>query len=481
MTVEGDTVVVDASTLSGQIRAIHDKGTGKTSPKLDVNKNETPKSSGTPENLVIPKSPEILGSPKSPETPDDMVKVEAPTFNTERDMKSSMASFIQSEPEEVKGTKKESVLVCVLAQTRAHEITWKSFKKHVLETLGADLAVCCGQPTGEDPFVTNAKYKWFYPEVKDWGVGFSEADEKENFGKKYLFGTNAIHARIKGPKTSNDNIQYLGEFSTLEELKKKTASSAFKEYQDIVYHEPTFPKADWKCQAYGIKVRYPTNVKEAHVTTIKNDLFDWRNFASIGDQWLGGVTEVGHHSPHPGSAGILIFFRWFLLQQLETLNKYDRIIVTRSDYLYQAPHPSMSILDPNHIWIPSGEGYGGYTDRHAVVPKKHYSDYLGILTRMVTDGPKFLDEIKHRKDWNLERILKHHLTKAGCRVMGFNFVMHCVRGKDDKTRWVQGIWDPEKGYFIKYPKEKEQAEGTIKLKPLEKSFDEHYTTFLCAL
>ena len=35
----------------------------------------------------------------------------------------------------------------------------------------------------------------------------------------------------------------------------------------------------------------------------------WRKLLAVGDQWLGGVKGVGQQ---PGSAAILLFFRWFL-------------------------------------------------------------------------------------------------------------------------------------------------------------------------
>ena len=35
-------------------------------------------------------------------------------------------------------------LVCIIAQTRSHEVTWDNFKKNVLDELHADLALCIG-------------------------------------------------------------------------------------------------------------------------------------------------------------------------------------------------------------------------------------------------------------------------------------------------------------------------------------------------
>ena len=54
---------------------------------------------------------------------------------------------------------------------------------------------------------------------------------------------------------------------------------------------------------------------------------------------------------------ILTLFRWFLLKNLldnDLLNKYDRFIITRSDFIYQLPHPKIEYMNENCIWIPEG-------------------------------------------------------------------------------------------------------------------------------
>ena len=37
---------------------------------------------------------------------------------------------------------------------------------------------------------------------------------------------------------------------------------------------------------------------------------DWRSVLKLGEQWLGGIKSPGRCCEQPGSAGILIFFRW---------------------------------------------------------------------------------------------------------------------------------------------------------------------------
>jgi hypothetical protein len=62
-------------------------------------------------------------------------------------------------------------LVCIIGQTRAHELTWENFKSNVLDELGADLALCIGFDANYDtnnPFWQNAKYGWLVLECPDF-------------------------------------------------------------------------------------------------------------------------------------------------------------------------------------------------------------------------------------------------------------------------------------------------------------------------
>jgi hypothetical protein len=75
---------------------------------------------------------------------------------------------------------KERVLVCILAQTRAHQLTWSRFKKNVLDELQADLALCIGVDKNYDysnPFWNCARFRWASPEYQDFGDGFDYAQQ----------------------------------------------------------------------------------------------------------------------------------------------------------------------------------------------------------------------------------------------------------------------------------------------------------------
>jgi hypothetical protein len=208
-------------------------------------------------------------------------------------------------------------LVCVLAEIRAHKITWPSFKKSVLDTLRADLLLCISVPVDFDftnPFWQFSKYRCATPEFFDWGDAFDEAQMSEL-----------------------NNI---------------------------------------------------SNTKPPN----------WRMLLDIKDQWLGGVKGP---SQHPGSAGILIYYRWCLLNYLQSeglLDKYDRFIITRSDFVWKTLHPPISHLNPENIWIPDGEGYGGLTDRHVILSKKNVVEYLNIIHSVITEPDTLFLEMQSKNN-----------------------------------------------------------------------------------
>ena len=113
---------------------------------------------------------------------------------------------------------------------------------------------------------------------------------------------------------------------------------------------------------------------------------EWRKtlLPRIHPEWglLGGITG------HSGSGGVIFMIRWFLsqcLQEHDLAHAYDRFVITRSDHLYWADH-DLSKLDPNYMWIPGGESYGGMTDRHLVVSAQHVIPALDVLGSMFRHG-----------------------------------------------------------------------------------------------
>lgn len=372
-------------------------------------------------------------------------------------------------------------LVIILSETRASELTFDSFKKNVIDELNADLCVCIGVKPDYDynnPIYQLAKYKFLYDEPHDFGDAFEYAYNiiSENKPKyECLHNVNALYGKLQNPQQSSENITYYGNIENFN----------VNDYDDdeVVLHTKDFQDNVWKNQVYGMKNSNNTNlVSQKNVITYKKPLY-WREFLKVKDQFLGGVNDS--HNQHPGSAGILIFFRWFLLKNLidnDLINKYDKFIITRSDFIYQLPHPKVEHMNNNCIWIPDCEHYGGYTDRHVVLSKNNIESYLNILNNLVLRSNEYFIKMKGRNNWNLEMLIKFHLEQNNVLhfVKEFPYVMYSVRNINGTTRWSQGDYSNKLGYYIKYRSEYDKSSNYKN--EFEKStltIDEFYKKHIC--
>jgi hypothetical protein len=269
----------------------------------------------------------------------------------------------------------ERTLVCILGQTRAHELTWPSFEQYLLKPLkDPDLALCIGVDDTyhyNNNFYKNAKYIWTIREPGDYGQEFE---------------------RIR---------QALG------------CAGGWQKLLDIGEHAHAF----------------------------------------------GGVAGL------PGSGGISLVFRWLVgnkVLERGLLHQYDRFIITRSDFLYVAPHPCLEAIDPRYIWLPDGENYGGLADRHMVVSASDLAESLSTLGDILRYPDDWERELNSRRKHcrNIEGVLEIYFNKRGLlsRVRRFPYVMFLVRGENDPTRWAEGVPDPKLGLRIKYPTEYRLAE-----------------------
>jgi hypothetical protein len=349
-----------------------------------------------------------------------------------------------------------TTLVILLAETRAAEITFDSFKTNVLDTLNADLCVCIGIKPDYDysnPFYQLAKYRFLYDEPEDFADAFDYASEflsRDRPVHERIENVNGLFGKIAKPNETTDDITFCD-----------TTVPDHHDYETLVIHGDSFSKHEWKNKVYCSHRSYPL-VAEKQVVTYKKPV-PWREFLKVKSQFLGGIKDENH--PHEGSAGILIFFRWFLLHQLQQndlISQYDQFVITRSDFMFLLPHPK---LDSRYIWIPDGEHYGGFTDRHVVLPRPHVEAYLNILNHFVLRSNEYLLKMKQREDWNLERLIYFHLEQNEVlhHVKQFPYIMYSVRASNGSTRWAEGTWNAKLDYFVKYAKEYESATKFEKL------------------
>ena len=270
----------------------------------------------------------------------------------------------------------EKVLVCLLASTRAHQLTFPSFKRQVLDELNGDLALALTIDEKYDyanPFWQHAKYRWTAPNFSDMGEGFDLAQR-------------------------------------------------------------------WLCQQ--------NNIPPA----------DWRSMLQIKGNWQGGIRSP---DPQPSRSSVLLFCRWLLLnslQQDDVLDRYDRFVITRSDFVWLCSHPPLSVMDREAIWFPDGEHYGGLTDRHLVASRADVVNCLNILEDVLLRPIQLYEEMKPQPTRNLEQFLAYHLTRKGLRhkVKLFPYVMYLARSVRDEPlpyHASPGQYEPAVGHYVKYENE----------------------------
>ncbi len=269
--------------------------------------------------------------------------------------------------------KKIKTLICILGQTRAQDITWKSFNKYLLKSLNADLALCVAEKKSKNNHMyKNAKYIWQYKDSIDYTKHFEKAQQKLIKSKKIINKPN------------------------------------------------------------------------------------WKKMLKVKDFWLARIK--GSSRIRSGTGALLIYNRWFLLQNIikkNLIKKYDRFIITRSDFKWSIHHPKMSNLNSDYIWIPNGEKYGGYTDRHAVLSKKNLYDYLNLIEPILLEPNSLYDKMKKKNNWNLERYIKFYLEQKGYskKIRFFPYIMYSVRNNKIKTTFRPGRYSYKHKYYIKYFKE----------------------------
>lgn len=375
----------------------------------------------------------------------------------------------------------ERTLVIVLGETRAWEKTYENFNENVLRPTGADLCVCIGVKNDyncDNPYYKNAKYRFVYDEPlnDDWSSAFNYAEFIEN-GKAenheeatydLINDRNPIFSKLSKFYNSTDNIEFLGRYPSMEKI-LEDPKVVSKNYDEIVYHIPQLTDPAWRYCAYGIKnaeksnpqeytLDFGINMYKRRTGYSRPTTESWRRFLKIKSQFLGGIKD--DENQHEGSAGILIFLRWFLYKKLvehDILGKYDRFIITRSDYIWRLEHPSLENLSPDKIWIPNCETYDGVTDRHAVIPRKYMYEYCGLLYAMI--GPsadEYYEKMKEQQPFNLEKFILFHLTQCGLAdtISYFPYVAFTIRPPNVHSRWGQGfIFHGGLQSFIKYVSE----------------------------
>ena len=64
---------------------------------------------------------------------------------------------------------------------------------------------------------------------------------------------------------------------------------------------------------------------------------------------------------------------------------YERVVWSRLEFRWLAPHPPLALLRPDVVWVPSGQNVNGVNDRHAVMRRDHADVYLGRWSLLLSE------------------------------------------------------------------------------------------------
>ena len=217
---------------------------------------------------------------------------------------------------------------------------------------------------------------------------------------------------------------------------------------DYDYEDPFY-----KLAKYRFLYKEPDNCADAfdegyqkivQTHPMKPGHIHWREFIQFeGNAW-GGID--GRHF----RSAMQTFMRWFLLENLrehDLIKKYDRFVITRSDFFYTLPHPQLTLLDPEHVWTMNSEHHGGLNDRHAVLSQDNIVDCLNIFYCLVAHSKEYWRKLNRYytqpntpahldldpSGLNLERLIYFHLKHyAQVSVREFPYIAYIVRDENQK-------------------------------------------------
>lgn len=192
--------------------------------------------------------------------------------------------------------------------------------------------------------------------------------------------------------------------------------------------------------------------EECRQKGLKNRL---EELCHIEGNWLGGLKG------RKGSGMHLNYNHHRLLRMLRLMwkssQRHKRYVVTRSDFLWTLPHPPMSMLGENRIWLPGGQDWGGCNDRHAVCSNNNVEAYLGMYECMLDmKAVNYLRNIETPfGEVNHELQLFHHLNYKGLRIGRFRNAAYLTWDKESSTNWgaFQSITIDGHEHRCKYPDE----------------------------
>jgi hypothetical protein len=203
-----------------------------------------------------------------------------------------------------------------------------------------------------------------------------------------------------------------------------------------------------------------------HVEMIPN-YTDWSDALDLvaGPAWRRTVPRSHPSQSHsmvlggvPGytaSGAVVNMFKWFVSQRIEEnnwLSKYDRYVVTRTDQYYSCPLDVAS-LDPQYLWVPTGQDYRGVNDRLLIASKEFVVSALSTLVPFLKDPWRYAFMPANT---NCERFLFYMWIDSGMAqiLRRFPRSMFTCMAPTDTSSWgkISG-YDEGAELHLKYPME----------------------------
>jgi hypothetical protein len=233
----------------------------------------------------------------------------------------------------------------------------------------------------------------------------------------------------------------------------------------------------------SIKKNFLTE-KSKYIWTI-NEYEDWYDYfrENFGNSGIWESNLAYGLNGGGGTRGVIpIIFKHFIYQNYsKILEKYDRIILTRTDMYYIHKYP---ILSNDHFWLMNGEDHGGYCDRFFCFPSKYLKECLNICEYVNSKELSVLLNKMYEQNSNLSYIqnlspiengmfnsesyhrLYFEYTGIVYKIRRCPVLQFIVSSSEDTTRtpdWEKNSTNFKNGLIIRYKNEFIDAFRTSKL------------------
>ena len=147
------------------------------------------------------------------------------------------------------------------------------------------------------------------------------------------------------------------------------------------------------------------------------------------------------------------------MDRLNLGSKYDWFVLSRSDELHACKHPDIGSLDPKFAWVPEGEHYGGWSDRHIIASAEVFAKVINLTAEVVCNTALHLPKLLNASSTaavNIEQLQKLVWEAGGVSVREVNRTMFLVKTSDDPSSRSPGFGHDllaQYGLLLKYGSE----------------------------